>query len=546
MPSVPGRRPDLLLELDLTRAPVDVEPDDVVGKLRARHRPRLPDVLRTLHEGGADRHVRGLVVRLGGSALSWATMQELRGGIRAFSASGKSVLAWAETLGDGNGTVDYALASACTEVWLQPTGELGLLGVAAETTFLRGALDKLGVEPQLDKRHEYKSAADRIMNVEFTPEHREAVDRIAASAWSWAVTAIAESRGLDQARVRELADMAPLSAENARAAGLVDRLGYRDEVYAAMRNRVGADTQLLFADRWRPRRAVAEIVRRRRRSVALVDARGEIVSGRSAGGPRGRRLGSDTICAALRAARQDDHVAAVLMRIDSPGGSAVASDTIWREVVLTRESGKPVVVSMGEVAGSGGYYIACPADVIVAQPGTITGSIGVLGGKVVVTDLLERLGLTTGAVAYGRNARMYSLREGFTDVGRERLTEMLDRVYADFVRKVAAGRSMSVEAVDAVARGRIWSGADAVDNGLVDVLGGLRDAARIARERADLPAEAPVRPAVHVPPLARLGRPRSSEDPRALSASVDPWRELTAALGLPSGQLLRMPSIRLR
>jgi protease-4 len=234
------------------------------------------------------------------------------------------------------------------------------------------------------------------------------------------------------------------------------------------------------------------------------------------------------------------------MRIDSPGGSAVASDTIWREVVLARDSGRPVVVSMGEVAGSGGYYIACPADVIVAQPGTITGSIGVLGGKLVVTELLERLGLTTGAVAYGRNARMYSLREGFTDIGRERLTEMLDRVYADFVQKVAAGRGMSVDAVDAVARGRIWSGADAVVNGLVDVLGGMRDAVRIARERADLPADAPVRPALHVPPLSRLGRPRSSEDPRSLAASIDPWRELTVALGLPSAQLLRMPSIRLR
>jgi protease-4 len=184
--------------------------------------------------------------------------------------------------------------------------------------------------------------------------------------------------------------------------------------------------------------------------------------------------------------------------------------------------------------------------VIVAQPATITGSIGVVGGKVVVAELLERLGLTTGAVAHGRNARMYSLREGFTDSGRERLTAMLDRVYADFVQKVAAGRSMTVEAVDAVARGRIWSGADAVENGLVDVLGGLRDATRIARERAGLPADAPLRPALHIPPMARLGRPRSSEDPRALATVADPWHELTAALGLPTGGMLRMSDVRLR
>ena len=524
---------------------MEIEPDDLVGKLRTRHRSRLRDVLRALHEAGADRHVRGLIIRLGGDALPWATMQELRDGISAFIATGRPAAAWAETLGDGNGTVDYTLATACTEIWLQPTGELGLLGVAAETTFVRGALDKLGIEPQLDKRYEYKNAADRIMNSQFTPEHREAVDRVVESAWSWAVDAIAAGRRLEATRVRELADTAPLAAADARAAGLVDRLGYRDEVYAAMRSRSG-DAELLFADRWRPRRQVTAMVRRHRRSVALVDARGEIVSGRSGGGPRGRRLGSDTVCAALRGARRDDKVAAVLLRVDSPGGSAVASDTIWREVVLTRESGRTVVVSMGNVAGSGGYYIACPADVIVAQPATITGSIGVIGGKVVVAELLERIGLTTGTVAHGRNARMYSLREGFTDNERDRLAEMLDRVYADFVQKVATGRRMSVDAVGAVARGRIWSGADAVGNGLVDELGGLRDAARIARERAGLPADAPLRPALHIPPLARLGRPRSSEDPRALAAANDPWRELTAALDLPIGGLLRMPALRLR
>ena len=219
-------------------------------------------------------------------------------------------------------------------------------------------------------------------------------------------------------------------------------------------------------------------------------------------------MGSDTVAAALRAAREDEHVRAVLFRVDSPGGSAVASDTIWREVVLTREAGKPVVVSMGALAGSGGYYIACPADVIVAQPATITGSIGVLGGKVVVSELLERLGLTTGAVVPRRQrADVLAARRASPTAERERLAEMLDRVYADFVQKVADGRAMSVDAVDHVARGRIWSGADAAGNGLVDSLGGLRDAARIARERAGLRADAPVRPAVHVSPLRPAAPP---------------------------------------
>lgn len=549
MVSVPGHRPPLLLELDLTSAPIEVEPDDLLGKLRNRHRPRLRAVLRALHEAGNDSHVRGLIVKVGGPPLPWATMQEIRAGLRAFAASGKPTVAWAESFGEGgNGTVDYVLASGGTEIWLQPSGEVGLLGVAAETTFLRGALDKLGIEPQLDKRHEYKSAADRIMRTEFTPEHREAVDRVVESAWDGAVDAIATARRLTREAVKDLSGSAPLAASEAMDAGLVDRVGYRDEVYADLRRRLGADVHLLFAGQWTPPRKWPSIVPRSKDFVALVQGHGEIVSGRSKAGLRGEQLGSDTVCAAMRAARENDHARAVLFRIDSPGGSAVASDTIWREVALTREAGKPVVVSMGALAGSGGYYIACPADVIVAQPATITGSIGVLGGKVVVADLLERAGLSTGVVSHGGSARMYSLRKGFTDDERERLSAMLDRVYAEFVQKVADGRKMTFDAVHEVARGRIWSGVDAAGNGLVDTLGGLRDAADIARKKAGLRSDARVRPAVHIPPLDRLGRPKSSDDPRAASSSALAWGDLAglaAGLGLPGAGPLMMPAIRL-
>jgi protease-4 len=545
----PLRRADVLLEVDLTSVPIEVEPDDLFGKVRSRHRPRLRAVLRALHEAGDDRHVRGVVVKLGGSVLPWATMQELRAGLQHFRRSGKPAVGWAETMGEGgNGTADYVLATACSEIWLQPTGELGLMGVAAETTFLRGALDKLGVEPQLDKRYEYKNAADRITRTEFTPEHREAVDRVVESTWDVAVDAIAEGRSLPPERVRELSDRAPLSGEEARAAGLVDRLGYRDEVYADIRNRLGKHVQLLFADQWSPRRKAAQLIRRDRSFVALVEANGEIVVGRGRHTPRGSQAGSSAVGAAMRAARENDHVRAVLFRIDSPGGSAVASDTIWREVQLTSRAGKPVVVSMASLAGSGGYYIACPADVIVAQPTTITGSIGVLGGKAVVTGLLDKLGLTTGAVEHGGSARMFSVRRGFSDDEWARIGVMLDRIYVDFVQKVADGRRMSYDDVHAIARGRIWSGADASRNGLVDVLGGLRDAADIARQRGGLRADASIRPAVHISPVQRLRRPRSSDDPRA-AAAVSDWGDLaalTAALGLPGGGPLRMPGIVLR
>jgi len=345
--------------------------------------------------------------------------------------------------------------------------------------------------------------------------------------------------------VRELTDTGPRTAAEARDVGLVDRLGYRDEAYAAMQERVGADAELLFADRWRPRRR-PHVLARRRRHLALVEARGVIVSGRTRRGATGRQIGADSIGAALRAAREDDHVGAVVLHVDSPGGSAVASETIWREVCRVRESGKPVVVSMGVAAASGGYFIACPADVIVALPATLTGSIGVFGGKIVVRELFDRVGLNTGTVSHGARSLMFSSRRGFSDDERERLAAIIDGLYDDFVAKVAQGRGRSVAEIDNIARGRVWTGRDALDIGLVDELGGMRDAVRIARARADLPADAPVHAAVRISPWARLGRPKSSADPRAARSVLLPTTaDIAAILGLPTTAALRMPSIKI-
>ena len=541
MPALPGRPAKVLLELDLTELPADPDPDDPLARLRARTRHQLRPTLRALHEAGKDPRVVGLIAKIGGG-LPWAAMQELRLGVQAF---GKPTVAWAESFGEGSGDMaGYVLASAFDEIWLQPGGGLGLLGVGVETTFLRGALDKLGVEPQLEQRYEYKNAADRVTRTGFTAAHREASDRLAASIFDDAVTAIAAGRGLAPDRVRELVDTGPRTAKEAHDAGLVDQLGYRDQVYAAARQKAGHGVELLFADRWHPRRRPS-VPSRRRGHVTLVQVHGAIATGRSKRGPMGRQVGSDSVSAALRAAAADDHARALVLHVDSPGGSAVASDTIWREVVRVREAGKPVIVSMGTAAASGGYYIACPADVIVALPATLTGSIGVFGGKVVVADLLERVGLTTGSIAHGDRSLMYSARRGFSDDERSRLAASIDAIYADFVAKVADGRRRSVEEIEALARGRVWTGRDALANGLVDELGGLRDAVRIARSRAGLPADAPVRRALHVSAVSRFGRPRNSEDPRAL-AGVGGLADLSAALGLPAAASLRMPSIRVR
>lgn len=535
----------ILLELDLTDTPVELDQDDPLARLRHRGRRDLRSTLRALHEAADDPRVVGLVARVGG-AVSWPVMQELRSAVRAFAAGGKPTLAYAETFGEQPGAMaGYVLGTAFDELWLQPGGELGLLGVGAETTSVRGALDKLGVEPQFEQRYEYKNAADRLTNTEFTPAHREALDRIVESVFDDAIETIARARRLDPVVVRGLVDRGPHLAPAARDAGLVDRLGYRDEALAAMRRRAGGPAELLFADRWRPRRRIRP-PHRPAGHVALVQVRGGIVSGRSRRSPLGRTAGSDTVGASLRAAAADKRARAVVLLVDSPGGSAVASETIWREVVLLQQR-KPVVVAMGAVAGSGGYYIACPADWIVALPATLTGSIGVLGGKVVARGLLEKIGLTAGSVTRGEHALMFSSRRGFDDAEQQSLAAMLDAVYDDFVGKVALGRGRTRAEIEAVARGRIWTGRDALAHGLVDSLGGLRDALRLARSRGGLPADAPVRPAVHLGPLARLGRPRNSADPRAgLGPTLPRLADLAGSFGLSGDAVLQMPPVRLR
>lgn len=543
MPALPGHRPPLLLELDLTDLPVDPDTDDPLARLRNRGRRQLRPTLRSLHEAASDPRVVGLVARVGG-ALPWAAMQELRLGVEAFAESGLPTVAFAESFGESGDTAAYVLATAFDQIWLQPGGGIGLLGVATETTFVRGALERLGIEPEFEQRHEFKNAVNMFTETSYTDAHRQALEALTASLQTEAIERIAAGRKLTPERVHELVDTGPRTAAEAQQVGLVDELGYRDQVHAALRGRVGEDAELLFADRWAPRRKPS-LPRPKRGRVALVQARGSIGSGRTRRSPMGRQLGSDSVSAELRAALADDHVRAVVLHVDSPGGSAVASDTIWREVCRLRESGRPVVVSMGALAASGGYYIACPADVIVALPATLTGSIGVFGGKLVVRDLLDRLGLTTDAVEQGERSRMFSSRRRFSEAERERFAVTVDAIYDDFVAKVAAGRGRTVADIDAVARGRVWTGRDAVAAGLVDELGGLRDAVRIARTRAGLPDDAPVS-ALTTPPLARLGRPRNSDDPRAQATALWPGLgDLTAALGLPTGAELRMPDLRL-
>jgi protease-4 len=491
-----------------------------------------------------------LVAKVGARRMGFAQAQDIRSAVAAFRAAGKPAVAWSETFGElAAASVPYYVAAAFDQIWLQPSGEVGFVGVTAGSLFLAEALDRIGVRRQFEARHEYKNAANIFLERSFTEPQREATGRVVASLFNQVVADVAVGRRLGQEAVRSLVDRAPLPARDAHQAGLVDHLGYRDEVYADALAKTRPDAQLLFAHRYHRQQALPQRLRRalnrRRGVVALVIGSGTIRLGRSTYGPLSTAaMGSETVGAALRAAGKDPRVKAVVFRLNSPGGSYVASDAIWREVGRVKDAGKPVVVSMGDVAASGGYFVSAPADVIVAQPGTLTGSIGVLGGKMSFAQVLDRLGIGHDAVSEGQHARMMSALDQFTEEEYQTLSGWLDRVYEDFVAKVAAGRSMTVQAVHELAKGRVWTGADAHVRGLVDELGGLDHAAALARRRAGLPADAELVRMPRASLATRLRPPRSSEDLGAGLATLDPWGPLAAVaahLGLPTAGPLIMP-----
>ena len=546
------RTAPLILELDLTDGLAQARPADPLSSALGRHRPVLADVLDGLRRARADRRVQVLVARLGGQPIGLAAVQELRSAVAAFRAAGKHAVAWAESFGEFSaGTVPYYLATAFDTICLQPSGDLGLTGMAVERVFLRDALDRLGAHVEVDKRHEYKSAAEQVTERGFSGPAREATEQLITSASEQVAAAIAERRGMPAGQARELIDRGPFLAEQALAHGLVDVLAYRDEVYAQVRRRAGQGAVLQYLTRYQRSRALAERARTaaapRRPGIALIYATGPIRRGRSSRGPLSQAMGSDTIAAAIRAAAADELARAIVLRVNSPGGSYVASDTIWREVVRARAAGTPVVVSMGDVAASGGYFIAMAADAIVAQPGTITGSIGVLTGKPVLGEMLARAGITSDGVTRGEHAGMFSALHPFTADEQQLVARWLDHIYADFTGKVAAGRGLPADRVHELARGRVWTGADARERGLVDELGGLDDAAAIARRRAGLGPAAPVHAYPRIRPVDRLRPAASSESPAASAAALfaenwGPAGRLAARAGWPGYGPLMLPS----
>jgi protease-4 len=554
IPGIGSRRP-LVLEIDLALGLQSAEPRDPLTALRSRNTPRLNQIIAGLRHGSRSDEVVAAVVHVTPD-IRVADAEELSLALRSFRETGRTVIAWTESFGElGPGTVPYYLATAADEIWLQPSGSIGLQGIGLEVATVRGLLDKIDAEPQIAQRREYKTAAEAIMSTEISEPNREMTRRICDSITEQVVARTADARSRSEEQVREAITAAPLSADDALQRGLVDRLGYRDDVYREVRRRFGGDhdpddseaVRLLFAHRFaRSLRRQAVGRARREPVIAVVQVHGGIVTGRGHGQPPMSRpqAGSDVVVGALRAAAADDSVRAVVLRVDSPGGSYVASDAIRDAVLRVKESGRPVIASMGAVAASGGYFVSMAADRIVALPSTLTGSIGVFGGKVVIKDTLARIGVNREAIGTPQ-ATMFSSNRVFEHDEWLKIESWLDAVYDDFTHKAAADRGLPYEELEANARGRVWTGADARDRGLVDELGGLRSAVELAARQVGADIEhVRVQQFPHLPMLARLKAPESSESPAAavITPRVPGMLELVArALGVQEGGVLTMP-----
>ncbi|MFH1176025.1 MAG: S49 family peptidase [Acidobacteriota bacterium] len=543
-----------VLEVDFERPLVEHVADDPLARLIGARHLVLREVVEALERASSDARVVALVARVGAAPMGLAQVQELRDAVLTFRKSGKPAIAYAETFGEvGPGNGAYYLATAFDEIYLLPAGDIGLTGLIYESQFLRGTLEKVGITPRMDHRHEYKNAMNAFTERQYTEAHREAMQRLVDSQFSQMVRGIATGRRLGEASVRALVDRGPFLGQEAVDAGLVDALAYRDEVLERVSKRAGPVAHYLGLPKYLERTGSPWA---QGATVALIYGLGGVTRGRSGYDPLfdAPTMGADTVAAAFRAAVADDDVRAILFRVDSPGGSYVASDAIWRETVRAKDAGKPVVVSMGDVAGSGGYFVAMAADRIVAQPATITGSIGVVGGKMLTAGMWEKLGLSWDDVRSSANATMWTGTHDYSPAEWARFQGWLDRVYADFTAKVAKGRRLSIEKVNEGARGRIWTGEDAKALGLVDELGGFPVALRLVREVAGLPAGAPIKlkpfPGRRTLLEALLQQePESSEQTAEAAAllravrALQPLARLAVEAGLgPDPGVLSMPS----
>lgn len=501
--SAKPRVPDAaVLEIRVSGEYVETKPADLWAQVFLDETKLFSDLIGGLAKAREDDRIVGLLVEFDNSDLGIAKTQELRDAVRKFRDTGKWAYAYAETFGEfAPGTLSYYAATAFDSVFLAPPGDVNLAGLGLTTPFVRGTLDKLDIYPDMDHRGDYKSAMNTYTEKAYTAPHREMMQWLLDSLHEQLVRGVAEGRGVSEDEAGQLVDGGPYLGQEALEAGLVDELLYADQVSERVDERAGTDTRIELANYVK---AAGLPYASGSQSLALIYGAGGVRRGKSGydGLFGGLSMGSETVTEAVRRAADNDRIKGILLRVDSPGGSYVASDLIWRELMRAKEK-KPIVVSMSDVAGSGGYFVALPAHKIFAEPGSITTSIGVLGGKLNMRGFYNKLGMTFDRVERGKNASIYSDLSNYTPSERERFQAALDRIYMDFTNKVAEARGMEWSAVDSVGRGRVFTGEQAKERGLVDELGGLEEAVAALKELAEIPADQSVRLELYPKPQSK-------------------------------------------
>jgi protease-4 len=517
----------LELEGDLAEEPVEPRLFD----WRRRNRDDYFNLLALLRWAREDPQLRGVFIRCGGVRTGWAKVQELHRNLVALRSAGKRVWMYCAHAG----LQEYVLSSAAEQIVLAPAGTLDIAGLSSEVTFVAGGLKKLGIEAELIQMGKYKSAAETFTRSDMSPAHREMVESLVHDLYDQVVDTIASGRGIDADRARAVIDRGPFVAREAQQERLVDALLYEDEAEERLRaqceNSATIEAKEYFARR---RRAVRRaVLRRAHRAIGLLTLSGTVKMGESVSGlEAASACGAESVSRDLKALRERTDVSAVVVRIASPGGSGLASDLIWHEVMRTRQR-KPVVVSFGDVAASGGYYIGVAGSPVIAEGGTITGSIGVLAGKALLRGLYDHLGVTKEIVSRGRHAGLYSDYLPLGDEERQRLQTEAEFFYGDFIGKVAAGRHLSEQAVAAAAQGRVWTGRQAHALGLVDQLGGLERALDEAKALAGFAADEIVAVERYPRPRRLWKLPAGLRPPRAQLVSLFPWLDFIVSAAGP-------------
>ncbi len=522
-----GRRPPygvLTVDLagDLPEEPVEYR---LLG-ISQQTRDDYFDVLALLRWAREDPQLRGVLVRCGSLRTGWAKVQELHRCLTALRDAGKTV--WVSLAQAG--MREYLLASAAHQIMVAPAGTLDIAGLSSEVTFVAGTLKKLGIQAEVIQMGRYKSAAETFTRGDMSVAHREMVESLIEDLYAQIVEAIAAGRRMSAADVRTVLDDGPFTAREAQQRGLVDALLYADEaeekLVAQCDSAPTIDKRAYFARRGRMMRG--NVLRHGRTGIAVLHLTGTVKMGESLPGPDAvSASGASSVARDLKEVRERDDISAVIIRIASPGGSGLASDLMWHEVMRTRQH-KPVVVSFGDVAASGGYYVGVAGKPMIAEGGTITGSIGVIAGKALLRGLYQHLGVTKELVTRGRHAALYSDYIPLGEEERERLQAEAEFFYADFVDKVASGRQLTKAAVASVAEGRVWSGRQALQHGLVDQLGGMERALDEAKLLAGL-AVSDLVAIERYPKPKRLWKVSFNLSPvQAHLASVTPWLRFVA------------------